>query len=93
MTKKDLVALADARRVHNQIADGRTKFTPDRLLVLANFCARKFQSSTAKRWIDCIAGEGGQGDIIAVEADNTVILGSLLEGTGLQCESRIRFFN
>ena len=39
MTEKNLVALADARRAHNQIADGRTKFTPDHLLVLANFCA------------------------------------------------------
>ena len=29
MTKKDVVALADALRLHNGTADGRTEFTPD----------------------------------------------------------------
>jgi hypothetical protein len=34
MTKEDLVALADALRIHNRTADGRTEFTPDHLRVV-----------------------------------------------------------
>jgi hypothetical protein len=39
MTKKDLVALADALRIQNQTADGRTEFTPDHLLVVCRACS------------------------------------------------------
>ena len=54
MTKKDLFALADALRIHNQTADGRTEFTPDHLLVLANFSASQVPNFNRKRWIDYI---------------------------------------
>jgi hypothetical protein len=49
MTKNDLVALADALRIHNQTADGRTEFTPDHLLVLADFCASQEPNFNRKR--------------------------------------------
>jgi len=62
MTKKDLVALADALRIHNRTADGRTEFTPDYLVVLADFCASQYPNFDRKGWIDCIAGECGQDD-------------------------------
>ena len=57
MTKKDFVALADALRIHNQAADGRTEFTPDHLRILADFCASQDPNFNRKRWIDYIAGE------------------------------------
>jgi hypothetical protein len=60
MTKKDLVALADALRLHNRTADGRTEFTPDHLRVLANFCASQDPNFNRQRWIDYIAGECGR---------------------------------
>ena len=62
MTKKDVVALADAVRIHNRTADGRTEFTPDHLLVLADFLASQARNINQKRWIDYIVGECGQGD-------------------------------
>ena len=56
MTKEDLVALADALRIHNRTADGRTEFTPDHLRVLADFCASQFPNFNWERWIDHIVG-------------------------------------
>jgi hypothetical protein len=56
MTKKDLVALAGALSIHNRTADERTEFTPDHLLVLADFCASQYPNFDRKRWIDYIAG-------------------------------------
>jgi hypothetical protein len=54
MTKEDLVALADALRIHNRTADGRTEFTPDHLRALADFCASQFPNFNWERWIDYI---------------------------------------
>ena len=62
MTEKDVVALADALRVHNRTADGRTEFTPDHLRVLADFCASQDPNFNPKWWMDYIAGECGQAD-------------------------------
>jgi len=56
MTKEDLVALADALRIHNRTADGRTEFTPDHLRVLAEFCAAQYPNFDRERWIDYITG-------------------------------------
>src|SRR5215813_15600951 len=56
MTKEDLVALADALRIHNRTADGHTEFTPDHLRVLADFCASQFPTFNWERWIDHISG-------------------------------------
>ena len=58
MTNNDLVTLAEALRIHNQTADGRTEFTPDHLLVLADFCASQNPNLDRRRWIDYITGEG-----------------------------------
>ena len=74
LTKKDLVALADALRIHNQTADGRTEFTPDHLVVLADFCASQDLNFNRKRWMDNITGEGGPGDeLMFVKTDSAVI--------------------
>jgi len=56
MTKKDIVALADALRIHNRSAGGRTEFTPDHLRVLADFCGVQYPTFNRERWIDYIAG-------------------------------------
>src|SRR3974377_1145149 len=83
MTKKDLVALADALRMYNQTADGRTEFTPDHLLGLADFCASLYPNFNRQRWIDYIAGVGGPSDwSMFVEPDSTLITGAIVEGTG-----------
>ena len=80
MTKKDVVALADALRIHNQTADGRTEFTPDHLLVLADFCALQNPNFNRKQWIDYVAGEGGQGDEWNfVQPDSPLIPGAVVE--------------
>ena len=80
MTKKDFVALADALRIHNRTADGRTEFTPDHLRVLADFCASQDPNFNPKRWIDYIAGTGGPGDeSIFIEPDSTLIPGAIVE--------------
>jgi hypothetical protein len=90
MTKKDLVALADALRRHNQTADGRTEFTPDHLLVLADLCAPQYPDLNRKRWIDYIAGVGRSSDeLMFVEPDSTVISGAIVEGTGKSFASRV----
>ena len=90
MTKIDLVALADALRRHNQTADGRTEFTPDHLLALADFCASQYPNLNRKRWIDYIAGVGGSSDeLMFVEPDSTVIPGAIVEGTGKTFLSRV----
>ena len=79
MTKTDLVALAAALRRHNQAADGRTEFTPDHLLVLADFCASQYPNLNRKRWIDYIAGVGGSSDeLMSFEPDSTVIPGAIV---------------
>ena len=54
MTKEDLVALADALRMHNRTADGRTEFTPDHLQVLADFFASQYPDFNREPWIDYI---------------------------------------
>ena len=56
MTKKDVVALAEVLRMHNQTADARTEYTPDHLSVLADFCAAQYPNFNRERWIDYIAG-------------------------------------
>ena len=73
MTKEALITLADELRIHNQTDDGRTEFTPDHLLVLADFCASQDPSFNRRGWIDYITGEGGQGnELIFVEPDSTL---------------------
>jgi hypothetical protein len=62
MTNKDLVALADALRIHNRTADARTEFTPDLLKVLAEFFTSQVTIFRQERWIDYITGKCGQGD-------------------------------
>lgn len=56
MTKRDIVALAEVLRIHNQTADARTEFTPDHLRVLADFCAAQYASFNRGRWIEYITG-------------------------------------
>jgi transcriptional regulator with XRE-family HTH domain len=56
MTKKDVVALAEELRMHNQTADARIEFTPDHLRVLADFCALQYPDFNWERWINYIAG-------------------------------------
>ena len=56
MTKRDVVALAEVLRIHNQTADARTEFTRDHLRVLADFCAAHYPDFNRERWIDYIAG-------------------------------------
>jgi transcriptional regulator with XRE-family HTH domain len=67
MTKRDVVALAEVLRIHNQTADPRTEFTPDHLGVLADFCAAQFPNFDRERWIDYITrvnrGEGKKAKI------------------------------
>lgn len=61
MTNKDLLALADVLRMHNQTADARTEFTSDHLRVLADFFASKDASFNRERWMDYITSECAQG--------------------------------
>jgi len=56
MTKKDIVALAEVLRIHNQTADPRTEFTPDHLRTLADFCAAQYPNFNRELWIDYITG-------------------------------------
>jgi hypothetical protein len=56
MTKRGVVALAEALRIHNQTAEARTEFTPDHLRVLADFCLAQYPNFNRERWIDYIAG-------------------------------------
>ena len=82
MTEKDVVALAQVLRIHNQTADGPTEFTPDHLRVLADFCASQDPYFNRKRWIDYIAGVGASSDeLMFVEPGSTVIPGAIAEGT------------
>jgi hypothetical protein len=77
MTKKDVVALAEVLRIHNWTVDGRTEFTPDHLLVLADFLVSKGPNFNQKRWIDYIAGECDEW--IFAERDSTLIPGATVE--------------
>ena len=80
MTKKDVVALADALRVHNRTADGPKEFTPDHLWVLADFFPSQDPNFNRKQWIDYIAGECGQGDELNfVQPDSPLIPGAVVE--------------
>ncbi|HLK49744.1 MAG TPA: hypothetical protein VKT49_16490 [Bryobacteraceae bacterium] len=54
MTSQELTALADAIRIHNRTADGRTEFTPDHLRVLADFFAARDTKFDKEEWIDSI---------------------------------------
>ena len=56
MTKKDIAALAEVLRIHNQTADARTEFTPDHLRTLGDFCAAQYPNFNRERWIDYING-------------------------------------
>jgi hypothetical protein len=79
MTKTAVVALAEALRIHNRTADGRTEFTPDLLLVLADFCASQDPNFNRLRWIDYIAGEGGSDDeMMFGEPDNMRVSGAIV---------------
>ena len=82
ITTRALVALADAIRIHNRTADGRTEFTPDHLRVLADFCAALDPNFNRERWIDYIAGECWQDQLIFVEPDSTPP-GAIMEGQTL----------
>jgi hypothetical protein len=55
MKKRDVVALAEVLRIHNQTAEARTEFTRDHLRVLADFCAAQYPDFNRERWIDYIA--------------------------------------
>lgn len=80
MTKKDFVALADALRIQNQTADGRAEFTPDHLLVLADFCASQDSNFNRKQWMDYIDGMGRPGDeLMFVEPGCTIIPAVIVE--------------
>jgi hypothetical protein len=80
MTKNDFVALADALRSHNRTVDGRTEFTPDHLLVLADFCASQKPNVNRRLWIDYIAGECGLGDeLMVVESESPVLPGGIVK--------------
>jgi hypothetical protein len=63
MTKNEVIALAEALRIHNLTADARTEFTPDHLRVLADFCAEHYPTLNRERWMRYIAAlhrdEGG----------------------------------
>ena len=48
------MALADALRLHNRTAHGRTEFTPDHLRVLAEFFASQDPAFNGEQWIDSI---------------------------------------
>ena len=67
MTKRDVVALAEVLRIHNQTADPRTEFTSDHLRVLADFCPARCPNFNREGWIDYITrvnpGEGKKGKI------------------------------
>jgi hypothetical protein len=56
MTTKDLVALAEVLRIHNQTADAKTEFTPHHLGVLADFYGAQYPALNRERWIEYIAG-------------------------------------
>jgi hypothetical protein len=59
--------------------DGRTEFTPDHLLVLADFCASQDPNFNRRLWIDYIAGECGLGDeLMVVESESPVIPGGIV---------------
>jgi len=97
MTIEDLVALADAFRIHNRTADGRTEFTPDHLRLLADVCASQYPDLNRERWIDYIAGECGQGDeCIFLEPDSTPVPSATTEnklvpgGTAMQAFRKAR---
>ena len=80
MTKNEFVALADALRSHNRTVDGRTEFTPDHLLVLADFCASQEPNVNRRLWIDHIAGECGLGDeLMVVESESPVLPGGIVK--------------
>jgi hypothetical protein len=52
MTGEEFIALADALRIHNRTADGRTEFTPDHFRVLAEFFASRDSNFNREQWID-----------------------------------------
>ena len=67
MSKKDFIALADAIRTHNAIANSwgqniahpTTAFTQDQIDDLADFCKAQNSNFMRDRWLDYIAGERG----------------------------------
>jgi len=68
MSKKHFIALADAIRTHNQIANSwgkniphpTTAFTADQVDELADFCARQNPEFKRDRWLGYIAGTNGK---------------------------------
>jgi hypothetical protein len=70
MSKKDLIALADAIRSHNQSADNHSlaqrgstlnsPFTPVQLDTLADFCRSQNARFMRERWLGYISGENGK---------------------------------
>jgi len=56
MTRKDIVALAEVLRIHNQTADAQAEFTPNHLGVLADFYAAEYPMLNREGWIEYIAG-------------------------------------
>ena len=64
MTKKDVVALADAIRAHNAqlscISNARDTFTDSQLTILADFCALQNPNFKRERWLGYVAGNCGK---------------------------------
>ena len=67
MSKKDFIALADAIKEHNRIADQRERFgstkdhffSEDQISSLADFCEDQNPNFKRDRWLDYIAGNCG----------------------------------
>jgi hypothetical protein len=62
VTKKHLIALADAIIAHNDAGYGikRTPFTTVHLMTLAGFCQSANPNFNQSRWLGYIAGTNGQ---------------------------------
>jgi len=73
MTNKDLVALADAIRIHNRTADARTELTPDHLNVLAEFFASQDARFNQERWIDSITTDCERTRAAGATTENKVV--------------------
>jgi hypothetical protein len=61
MTKKHLIALADAIRVHNRINGNTTSaFATIHVATLADFCQSQNPNFNRSRWLDYIASKCGK---------------------------------
>lgn len=62
MSKCDFVALADAIRIHNQVAKhtGFKPFTREQIIALADFCKAQNGNFMRERWLEYTAGNCGK---------------------------------